>query len=151
MKILLVDDDQGILECCALVIDHMHERHEVVTATSVSEALALLQQNDFDAVVTDYLFTDARFADGRSGGDLLDVVAARQPRVRRMIFSAAVVPAGVAAHIVLDKMAGMDAFVACSRMIASSTSRLRCEVRPKPAADASSTVTARRILAASSP
>jgi DNA-binding NarL/FixJ family response regulator len=112
MKILLVDDDPGVLECCAILLDHLPAGHVVVTATSVSEALALLEASSFDAVVADYLFTDARWADSRTGGDLLAIVASRFPRVRRMIFSAAAVPTDVDAHIVLDKMAGMEAFLA---------------------------------------
>jgi CheY-like chemotaxis protein len=111
MKILMVDDDLDFLESCASVLRAARAGHVVVAAYSVSEALMRLEQGRFDAVITDYAFTGFTVIDDRNGGDLLAIVAARFPAVRRMLFSSAVVPEHVDAHVVIDKMAGLGALL----------------------------------------
>jgi CheY-like chemotaxis protein len=78
-RVLLVDDERLVLSALRRSLARVAE---VVTALSMTEALRLLQQQAFDAVVSDY----AMGPDG-DGLALLAVVQRRWPTVRRILHS----------------------------------------------------------------
>lgn len=53
-KILIVDDNQGILDLATLHLGSPKNRMEVFTAQGAYEALALLEENKFDVIVSDF-------------------------------------------------------------------------------------------------
>lgn len=78
-RVLLVDDDLDVLESLA---DWLGRKHEVRVAGGFAAAIAaLIDGPEFDIVVTDYDMPPYR------GDDLLAIVAARWPRVRRILHS----------------------------------------------------------------
>ncbi len=68
MKILHVDDEPAILEQAKIFLEKEVERFDVKTATSSAEALDMLEENSFDAVVADYQMP------GMDGLEFLEVV-----------------------------------------------------------------------------
>ncbi len=54
LNILFVDDEPGILEQGKTFLEKEDERYSVETAISVGEALDLIENQEFDAVVSDY-------------------------------------------------------------------------------------------------
>jgi DNA-binding NarL/FixJ family response regulator len=110
---MMVDDDLHFVESCASLLRAARRGDVVVAAFSVGEALERMEQSRFDAVITDYLFGHDHYFDDRTGVDLLSIIAARFPTTRRMLFSGAVIPEQVDAHIVLDKVAGVAALLDC--------------------------------------
>ncbi len=91
MRILLVDDDPGILHAFARQLNG----HEVLTALGVSEARAMLT-GDFDVVLTDYFMPDG------NGGDVLQEAQRRCPAARRYIASGNVANVPDEAHELAD-------------------------------------------------
>ena len=78
-RVLLVDDDADVLDSLA---DWLGRRHEVHVATGFPEAIAALVEGPLpDVVVTDYDMPPYR------GDDLLAIVAARWPRIGRILHS----------------------------------------------------------------
>ena len=76
---LLVDDEPGILQALAR---ELADVAEVTTASTVSDALALVARAPYDIVVADLRLPD------RWGDELLAHVAARFPATRRLLFTA---------------------------------------------------------------
>ncbi|MDO9181023.1 MAG: response regulator [Bacteriovorax sp.] len=56
MKILIVDDEPDILEL--MVEEFTYKGHNVFTAMSGNEAVRKIQENSFDAVVSDFKMPD---------------------------------------------------------------------------------------------
>ncbi|MFW6196420.1 MAG: GAF domain-containing protein [Thermoplasmatota archaeon] len=54
MELLHVDDEYHILEQSKLFLEKQNDEIEVYTATSVEEALDMLEKKNFDAIVSDY-------------------------------------------------------------------------------------------------
>lgn len=54
MDVLCVDDEPDILEQAKIFLEKEVDGLDVETATSAGEALNLLEEKDFDAVVSDY-------------------------------------------------------------------------------------------------
>ena len=52
MKMLVVDDEPSVCDCISMILSL--EGHEVVTANSGREALALFVKGNYDLVFTDY-------------------------------------------------------------------------------------------------
>jgi DNA-binding NtrC family response regulator len=94
--VLLVDDDPALLEPLAVFLRGSSLR--VQTATSVDGALALLRTQPFDVLVTDY-----DLSDNDTGGDLLEIAAAKYPAVGRVLHSGSPVPRGLQAHAFVEK------------------------------------------------
>jgi len=75
-RILCVDDEQVEVKCAVLAM----AGHTVTPAASAREALEKLRDNDYDAVVTDWLLGDAdgrvvvEAAKNKSNGDAIPVV-----------------------------------------------------------------------------
>jgi CheY-like chemotaxis protein len=70
-KILVVDDEPMVCETIGMLLSF--DGHEVVPAASGKEALALLEKNRFDLVITDYTMP------GMKGDELALAVKARMP------------------------------------------------------------------------
>ena len=80
-KILLVDDDKGILKTLKRILKKY--KLQVATAESAEEALELLQREPHDVVLTDYEMP------GQNGVWLLEQVRQLHPAVRRLLTSGA--------------------------------------------------------------
>jgi two-component system response regulator AtoC len=65
-NVLVVDDEEVIRDVCEQILSG--EGYAVTTAASGKEALHLVSENDFDAVVTDIMMPDM------SGLELLEVI-----------------------------------------------------------------------------
>ena len=95
-RVLLVDDDVDVLESLA---DWLGRRHEVRIATGFAAAMAALVDGpDFDVVITDYDMPPYR------GDDLLAIVAARWPRVCRILHSGTPGVVGTVASLHIDSV-----------------------------------------------
>lgn len=78
LRVLVVDDDERVLRGTKRTLE---KGHDVLTATSAEAALAILDTQEVDVVLTDH---------GMPGGDglwLLEQVRDRYPRVRRILTS----------------------------------------------------------------
>ena len=78
-RVLLVDDEERILS--SLCRSLRREGYELATARSPAEALRLLEEQHFDAVVTDYKMP------GMTGIELLAVVARLQPNAGKLLIT----------------------------------------------------------------
>ena len=78
-RVLLVDDEERIL--ASLCRSLRREGYELVTARTPREALGILEEQDFDAVLTDYKMP------GMTGVELLAVVARLQPNAGRLLIT----------------------------------------------------------------
>jgi len=54
MKILFVDDEQGILDQAKLFLERKNDNFEVITTSTVSDGLKILGDNNIDVLVSDY-------------------------------------------------------------------------------------------------
>lgn len=89
-RLLIVDDEPDMLD----FLDRVFRReYEVVRAQSVEEALRLLEGAPFDVIVTD------RRMPRRSGLELLEAAAAKQPAALRVLLT------GYADSLVDEKVA----------------------------------------------
>ena len=79
-RILAVDDDPFVLESITWVLKPAG--YEVIGASSGREALALLEKEKFDLVLTDYSMPRMR------GDELLGIIKQRQPNVPVIIMTA---------------------------------------------------------------
>jgi CheY-like chemotaxis protein len=70
-KILVVDDEPQVCEAVKMLLEF--DGHEVVTAASGKEALALFEHGKFDVVITDYTMP------GMKGDELALAIKARAP------------------------------------------------------------------------
>ncbi len=78
-RVLLVDDEERIL--ASLRRSLRREGYELVTARSPREALRILEEQDFDAVLTDHKMP------GMTGVELLAVVARLQPNAGKLLIT----------------------------------------------------------------
>ena len=81
MRILLVDDEEQILRGVSRLISCEEDEWEVETATSSSDALTLLSQQEFDVVVSDMRLP------GMDGAELLEKVCQQYPSILRIVLS----------------------------------------------------------------
>ena len=80
-RILLVDDHRMVLNGCKLMLDAQPDLVVIATATSVQEALAAIEREQPDLVVTDLTMV------GRGGLDLIKDLAAMYPALRILVCS----------------------------------------------------------------
>ncbi len=80
-RILLVDDHRMVLNGCKLMLDAQPDLVVSATATSVQEALAAIEREQPDLVVTDLTMI------GRGGLDLIKDLAAMYPALRILVCS----------------------------------------------------------------
>ncbi|TWU06420.1 response regulator [Stieleria varia] len=81
MKILLVDDEAQVLRGVSRMIESEVADWEVETALSGKGALEMLEEDEFNVVVTDMRMP------GMDGSQLLDAVELRFPQVLRVVLS----------------------------------------------------------------
>jgi DNA-binding NtrC family response regulator len=78
-KVLIVDDDHHILEMVANAL--FNEPYTVITAESAEEALALLDEEPVDLILSDEMMP------GMPGSDFLAIVRKKYPDAVRMMFT----------------------------------------------------------------
>ena len=81
MKILLVDDEDQVLRGISRMLESEVEEWDVETASSGAEALDVLNDEEFNAIVSDMRMP------GMDGAELLELVAKRFPRMLRVVLS----------------------------------------------------------------
>jgi DNA-binding response OmpR family regulator len=86
-RILIVDDDAGVLE---LLSNTLREQARITTASTAEEAIECLQRIPYDIVITDLIMP------GMSGLELLRRVSKIQPEARVIIMTGDSVPSAVA-------------------------------------------------------
>jgi HD-like signal output (HDOD) protein/CheY-like chemotaxis protein len=77
-RFLFVDDEPNVLHGLRRMLHHRRQEWEVAFATSGAEALALLAQTPFDAIVSDIQMP------GMTGAELLNEVQKRYPHIVRL-------------------------------------------------------------------
>jgi signal transduction histidine kinase/CheY-like chemotaxis protein len=78
-RVLIIDDERSLVKALSR---QLHDRYEVDTASTASEAFALLSASTYDAVVCDLRMPD------QSGPDIYEAVRARStPQALRFIFT----------------------------------------------------------------
>lgn len=77
-RILLIDDDAELLDIARILLQQKDSSLEVLVSTSVKDALAILESESFDVIISDFLMPDATGLDLlealRSSGDDIGVV-----------------------------------------------------------------------------
>lgn len=58
MKILLVDDERGLLEQAKIFLERMDQEFDVNIVSSAEDALDMMEDRDFDIIVSDYQMPD---------------------------------------------------------------------------------------------
>jgi CheY-like chemotaxis protein len=108
-RVLLVDDEVLVANGLARLLSNVAD---VTLASSAAAALGFLEHQDFDAVLSDFVMP------GRNGLSLLEEVARRWPRLKRVLHSGAMPVEAQAAlrsgvvHELIDKPAQRDVLVA---------------------------------------
>ncbi|NHJ46647.1 MAG: PAS domain S-box protein [Asgard group archaeon] len=54
IEIMLVDDEEDVLDLSKIYLERMNEKYKITAANSAEKALNLLEQNDFDVIISDY-------------------------------------------------------------------------------------------------
>jgi DNA-binding NtrC family response regulator len=111
LQVLLVDDNSNVR---AALLRSLHsETGLALTAVgSFDEAIAVLGRAAVDVVVADYVMP------GRSGADLLSVVAEQYPRVRRVLLTGSRTDVrAVQAHVLLGKPVSRETLLAAIRPV----------------------------------
>lgn len=78
-SVLVVDDEEVIRDVCTQILES--EGCMVTTASSGQEALQLVDENDYDAVVTDIMMPDM------SGLELLEAIADRKQEMGAVVIT----------------------------------------------------------------
>lgn len=78
-RVLIVDDEEVIRDVCAQILEA--EGCRVTTAATASEALRLVDENSFDAVVTDIMMPDM------SGLELLQAITGRDSAMGTVVIT----------------------------------------------------------------
>lgn len=81
MKILFVDDDQGLLDQAKYVLEKENDDFEVIPIQSSDEALEYLNNNSADIIISDYKMP------GMDGIDLLKKIREREDDIPFIIFT----------------------------------------------------------------
>ncbi len=81
-RILIVDDEESILTILKSSLKKLGEDYEIITATTGSDALQLLEDTPFEVVITDYQM------DEMNGLELLEAIRAIQPATRVIMITA---------------------------------------------------------------
>ena len=77
LRVLIIDDEPGILRVCERMLD----KHEVTTCGEAPQALQLISDGDFDAIICDLMMPNM------TGMELHESVVQRSPeKAERMVF-----------------------------------------------------------------
>jgi DNA-binding NarL/FixJ family response regulator len=111
VEILFVDDEPSVLAGLRRTLRSMREHWNMTFVESPAEALRLLVDKPFDAIVSDYRMH------GINGGDLLTLTRREQPKAARLILSGQVEADDIQsllalAHYCLTKPCGGDELIA---------------------------------------
>jgi len=83
-KVLILDDDQDFLDVCQQMLSTLPSKPEILTATSGSRALGLLESDSFSLLLTDLRMP------GMDGFQVLAIVRRRLPAQRIVVMTGAV-------------------------------------------------------------
>jgi len=83
-KVLILDDDQDFLDVCQQMLATLPSKPEILTATSGSRALGLLESDSFSLLLTDLRMP------GMDGFQVLAIVRRRLPTQRIVVMTGAV-------------------------------------------------------------
>ena len=119
MRILVVDDDGISRKVAAQASGRMG--HEVVTASGGAEAWALLEKEDFDVLLTDWIMPSV------DGLELCERVRAREHR--RFIYVMLVTQRNKTEDVVTGILAGADDFISKPYEAAELKARLHAAER----------------------
>ena len=81
MKILLVDEEDQVLRGLSRMVEAELDDVDVETARSGEEALEILEEEEFNAIISDLCMP------GMDGNELLETVAVRHPHLFRVVLS----------------------------------------------------------------
>jgi len=81
IRVLHVDDDQGLLEVAARFIERANKRLDVTTATDADEGLSCLDRERVDCIIFDYKMP------GRDGQEFLEAVRETRPELPFILFT----------------------------------------------------------------
>jgi two-component system response regulator PilR (NtrC family) len=79
-RLLIIDDEKGIIDLLSVVF--RNEGYAVKTAHSVAKALELIEEHDFDLIITDIKLPE------KSGMDILKFVREKKPEVPVLMITA---------------------------------------------------------------
>ncbi len=80
-QILFVDDEKGILDSIKVVLRKYRKIWEVLLASSMEEALEIVESNNIDILISDFRMP------GKSGLDLLELIRKDHPNIIRIILT----------------------------------------------------------------
>ena len=83
-KILLVDDDPGLLEVYRELLAHLHSRPDIATANSGTRAMAMLEAEDYRLLICDLKMPKM------DGLQVLSIVRRKYPELRTVALTAVV-------------------------------------------------------------
>lgn len=92
--VLIVDDEPSILKALSRLLHE--EDYSTVTSDTYEDAVALLSEQTFAVVISDFCMPNV------SGGDLLGIVKAKSPRTMRVMLSGSASSGSVPATIAND-------------------------------------------------
>ena len=67
-----MDDEAGITEQAKIFLEREDDKFNVITANSVNKGLEILEENEFDVVISDYKMP------GKGGLDFLNIIRAEK-------------------------------------------------------------------------
>lgn len=127
IKLLHVDDDPEFTDLTTEFLEREDDRFTVETATTASEGLDYLTNNDYDCVVSDYEMP------GASGIEFLQSVREQYPTVPFILFtgegSEAVASEAISVGVTdyLRKQSGTDQYTLLANRITNAVARYRAE------------------------
>ncbi|WP_158853718.1 response regulator [Halorhabdus sp. CUG00001] len=129
IRVLHVDDDPDFLELTATMLDAESDRLIVETASRGSNALAMLRDQQFECVVSDYEMP------GRDGLELLDAVRSEYPDLPFILYTARgsedvaseAISAGVTDY--LEKSGGLAQYTVLRNRIENAVEQYRASKR----------------------
>lgn len=125
ISILHVDDEPGFARLAAQLLEREDDRFEVVTATTASEGLDLLQEGEFDCVISDF---DMPGIDGLEFLQSVRTISADLPFILftgkgSEEIAAEAIAAGVTDY--LQKQTGMDQYTVLANRLRNAVDRRR--------------------------
>jgi PAS domain S-box-containing protein len=127
VRVLHVDDDPGITEVTATFLERINDDFEVVTATTVVEALDHLEGGDFDCIISDYQMPNT------DGLEFLEIVRERYPDLPFVLFtgkgSEEIASEAIAAGVTdyMQKGSGTDSYEVLSNRVENAVDQYRTQ------------------------
>lgn len=126
-RILVVDDDADFAETAAVFLERAEETFDVLTVSGPDEAMSVLEQEQIDAVVSDYQMPE------QTGLDLLTEVRSEAPSLPFFLFTgkgsediaSEAISAGVTDYLRKDR--GSEQYIVLANRIQNAVSKRRAE------------------------